>query len=147
MTPSEEAQRVVALFEKRPSDLVTFLSGQLAVLKSQASMLVGLCGLAVTVTGFSGAHMIRAGSVATLSMVVGIALIVVGLLVCLRTLTRLRWVTQDLTDDLVVTATTVITRRNTEQRNLLVSTTFIAGGLVAYLVAVVLAAWLVGASG
>ena len=146
MKAQEEAVRVTTLFEGRSVELVVFLSGQLAVLKSQASMLVGLCGLAVTVTGFSGAHMIRAGSVAALSMVIGIALIVVGLLVCLRTLTRLRWVTQDLTDDLVETATIVITRRNTEQRNVIVATAFIASGLVAYLVAVVLAAWLVGAA-
>lgn len=146
MPPSEEATRVAALFERRPSDLVVFLSGQLAVLKSQATTLVGLCGLTVTVTGFSGAHMIRAGSVATIAMVVGICLIVAGLAICLRTMTRLRWVTQDLSDDLTETARVVIERRNTEQRNLNVATTFVGAGLVAYLVAVVLAAWLVGAS-
>lgn len=144
--PREEARRICALFGDKPADLVSFLSGQLSVLKSQAHMLVGLCGLAITVTGFSGAHMIRAGTVSALSMICGIGLIVVGLLVCLRTLARMRWVTQDLHEDLVETATTVITRRNAEQLNLLISSTFVAAGLVAYLVAVVLAAWLVGAS-
>ena len=146
MDARDEGRRVCALFSQNPAELVAFLSGQLAVIKAQANMLVGLCGLAITVTGFSGAHMIRAGTVSALSMICGIALILIGLLICLRTLARMRWVTQDLAEDLVETATIVITRRNREQRNLFVSSSFVAAGLVAYLLAVVLAAWLVGAS-
>ena len=91
-------------------------------------------------TGFSGAHMIRAGSAAATSMVVGITLVLVGLVLCLRTLSQLRFVSQDLRDDLVETATVVITRRNQQQRQVVFAGAFVAVGLGAYLVAVMLAA-------
>jgi hypothetical protein len=41
---------------------VQFLSNQIATVKTYAQVLIGLCGLTITVTGFSGAHMIRSGS-------------------------------------------------------------------------------------
>ena len=112
MDVREEARRLHALFATQPTQLVQFLSGQIATVKTYAQILVGLCGLTVTVTGFSGAHMIRSGSVAAGLMVAGIALVMIGLVVCIRTITALRWVSQELQDDLIETAVVVIGRRN-----------------------------------
>lgn len=60
-TIEDEAGHLVALFSTEPRSLVSLLSGQLSVLMSQAQMLMGLSGLVVTVTGFSGHDMVRAG--------------------------------------------------------------------------------------
>lgn len=147
MDEREEAQRLVALFEGQPAQLVGFLSNQLAVIKGQAQMLMGLCGLTITVTGFSGHHMVRGGALSTLAMVLGIVLILVAVVLTLRTLAKLRWVSQDLSDDLVATATSVIVRRNREQRSLQMAGVFVGLGLAGYLVAVVLAALHNGAAG
>jgi len=140
MDVDEEARRVCALYAGRDADLVTHLSNQIGTVKTYAQVLVGLCGLTVTVTGFSGAHMIRAGSLAASLMVAGIALVVVGLVVCIRTITLLRWVTQELRDDLVDTAVAVIERRNRQQRMLSVAAVFVVAGLACYLGAVMVAA-------
>lgn len=137
---AREARRIVALFDQQPTGLVTFLSGQLSVVKSQAQLLMGLCGLTITVTGFSGHLMVRAGLVSTLSMVIGILLILGAIVLTLRTLGKLRWVTQDLSDDLVHTAHVIIRRRNHEQRQLQIAGFLVAGGLGGYLLAVVAAA-------
>ena len=54
-----------------------------------------------------------------LRLIVGIvliALVFVGLVLCLSAVTGLRWVTQDLGDDLVETARVCIVRRNRQQR-------------------------------
>ena len=128
------------MFAARPADLIGYLSQQIHTVKTYAQVLVGLCGLTVTVTGFSGAHMIRAGSLSATLMCVGIALVLVGLIVCVRTITVLRWVSQDLRDDLVETAAIVIARRNHQQRNLSLAALFVVGGLAFYLGAVVVAA-------
>ncbi len=133
-----------ALYAGRAPDLVAHLSRQIATVKTYAQILVGLCGLTVTVTGFSGAHMIRAGSISAGFMVAGIALVLIGLVVCVRTITLLRWVSQDLRDDLVDTARIVIARRNHQQRMLGVAAVFVVGGLASYLAAVVLAALVTG---
>jgi uncharacterized membrane protein len=140
MDVDEEARRLHGLFGSRPSDLVAYLSQQIHTVKTYAQVLVGLCGLTVTVTGFSGAHMIRAGSLSASLMVAGIALVLVGLVVCIRTITILRWVSQDLREDLVQTAAIVIARRNRQQRWLSIAAAFVVGGLACYLGAVVVAA-------
>ena len=140
----EEARRLHALFATQPTQLVQFLSGQIATVKTYAQILVGLCGLTVTVTGFSGAHMIRSGSVAAGLMVAGIALVMIGLVVCIRTITALRWVSQELQDYLIETAVVVIGRRNRQQHLLSIAAVFVAAGLGCYLAAVSVAALVSG---
>lgn len=140
MEAHEEARRLHALHAARPADLIATLSHQIGTVKTYAQVLVGLCGLTVTVTGFSGAHMIRAGSLAAGLMVAGIALVLVGLVLCIRTITLMRWVTQELRDDLVETATIVIGRRNQQQRVLSFAAGFVVAGLGCYLGAVGVAA-------
>lgn len=140
MDVDEEARRMHALYSTHPSELVQALSNQIGTVKTYAQVLVGLCGLTVTVTGFSGAHMIRAGSVSSWLMVAGIALVLVGLVTSIRTITLLRWVTQELRDDLVETARVVLQRRNHQQRMLSFAAVFVVAGLACYLGAVAVAA-------
>lgn len=140
----EEARRLTELFADQPPALVAFLSGQLSVLKSQAQVLMGLSGLVVTVTGFSGHNMVRGGPWSTTAMVAGIGFVLVAVVVTLRALTRLRWVSQDLADDLNQTTVAVLTRRNSQQRSLLYGGACVAIGLASYLVSVVLAALAIG---
>ncbi|MDX2092766.1 MAG: hypothetical protein SFX73_33175 [Kofleriaceae bacterium] len=82
--------------------------------------------------------MIRAGSLSASFMVTGILLVLVGLTLCIRTIMRLRWVSQ-LRDVLVETARGVIHRRNREQRALSFGAVFVVAGLACYLGAVVIA--------
>lgn len=137
---SEEARRLHRLFADQPAQLILYLANQIATVKTYAQILVGLCGLTITVTGFSGAHMIRAGSIAAGLMVAGIAFVVIGLVICIRTITLLQWVSQELRDDLVETAIIVIRRRNRQQRALGRAAVAVAAGLICYLGAVSLAA-------
>jgi hypothetical protein len=140
MDARTEADRLARLFDGRPEALLTLLAHQLAVVKTEAQVLTGLCSLAVTVTGFSGAHMIRSGSAAAWCMVLGIAFVLAGATLCLRVLTWLRWVTQDLQDDLGETARVVLQRRNRQQRSVRLAGTLVICGLALYLAAVVIAA-------
>lgn len=138
----QEAQRLCALFQNQPHHLIQILATQFGVLKTQAQTLMSLCGLTITVTGFSGAHMIRAGTPAALSMVCGIGLILVAIFLCLSIMMRLQWVTQELGDDYHRMLVTIIQHRNEQQHRLVVAGVFVALGLTAYLFAVILAALL-----
>lgn len=142
--PEEEARRLVKVFEGNPPGLLAFLSTQLSVLKTQAQMFMGLATITVTVTGFSGHNMVRGGVASTSAMVLGVGLVLAGIVLTLRALRQLRWVSQDLADDLVVTTLAVLRRRDHEQRALGNAGMLIAAGLGAYLVAVVLAAVAIG---
>jgi hypothetical protein len=135
----QEAERLLAIFSG--PELLEFLAGQLSVLKHQAQMLLGLCGLAITVTGFSGTQMIKAGRMSAVFLVVGIGLILLGALGSLHSLMQVRWVTEDLADDLTDTAYAVILRRNVQLRRLSIAGVLVACGLAAYLTSVALAAF------
>lgn len=141
----DEARRLVALFAGKPEALILFLSGQLGVLKTQSQMLLGLSGLVVTVTGFSGHNMVRGGLWSTTAMIAGIALVLAGVVTALRVSARLRWVSHDLEDDLVATVLTVIRRRDAQSGALAVAGAFVGAGLGCYLLSVVLAALAIGA--
>lgn len=140
MNIEEEARRLHELFDQKPAPLVHYLATQLATVKTYAQVLIGLCGLTITVTGFSGAHMIQASSTSAMLMVTGIAFVIVGLVLCVRTITRLRWVSQELRDDIVETARVCIERRNRQQRQVSVAAVFVTIGLAFYLAAVSVAA-------
>lgn len=140
LSVEEEAQRLVELLQAQPYQLLSYLSGQLAVVKTQAQMLIGLCGLTVTVTGFSGTHMVKAGWISAGLMVLGIALILVAATLCLKTLTETRWVTQCLADSLTETTRAVFKRRNRQQHRLTIAGRFVGFGLAAYLFSVASAA-------
>ena len=144
MTQEEEARRVVDLYAGRPDQLVDLLSLQLGVLKSQAQVLMGLGGLVVTVTGFSGHNMVRGGALSTAAMLLGIVLVLGAVVLTLRTTFVLRWVTGDLADDLAITALAVIRRRDSQARALAWAGALVAGGRASYLIAVVVAALAAG---
>ncbi|MCA9520600.1 MAG: hypothetical protein KC609_06495 [Myxococcales bacterium] len=136
-----EATRLGRIFQGREEQLITLLANQLSVLKAKATSFLSLCGIAVTVTGFSGAHMIRAGHLSSAALVLGIFLILVAAVLSLRSLMAIRWVTQDLQDDLAQMAAQVIRRRNAQQHVLVLAGRFVAIGLGAYLVSVAIAAF------
>jgi hypothetical protein len=143
----QEASHLTRLFSGRDPELLTLLSGQLSVLKSQGQTLLGLCGLCITVTGFSGHLMVRGAVLSTLSMVGGIFMILVAAVMTIRIMAALRWVTQDLGESMEETARVTLARRNKEQRALSLASAFVAMGLAGYLLAVVLAAVTGGQAG
>jgi hypothetical protein len=139
-----EAAQLCRVFSNRDADLLSLLSGQLSVLKSQGQTLLGLCGLCITVTGFSGHLMVRGGAMSTASMIAGIFMILVAAVLTIRVMANLRWVSQDLGDSMQDTARLTLTRRNLQQRALSRASFFVAAGLCGYLVSVVLAALAAG---
>lgn len=76
-------------------------------------------------------------------MVVGIAFVLMAVVTMLRVMTRLRWVSQDLSDDSDGMTQTVLGRRNRQQRALSLGGV-VAVGLCSYLNSVGLAAPLIG---
>jgi len=140
VSSTDEAKELARLFDGRVVELVQLLANQLAVLKAQAQMYVGLGGVCITVTGFSGHNMVNAGPASAVAMIIGILLILVAIVITLRTLSSVHWVTQDLGSNTEDLARRVIARRDAQQRSLSVAGVFIGTGLLFYLGAVLLAA-------
>lgn len=139
MAEAREAEHLAAAFE-HTGELVSFLAGQLAVLRTQAQAFVGIAGICISVTGFAGHNMVNAGPLSAGAMILGISLILVAIVITLRCLANIRWVTQDLGDSNVELARRVLSRRNQLQHSLQLAVTLIGVGLGFYVIAVVLAA-------
>ncbi len=139
MAEAREAEHLAAAFE-HTGELVSFLAGQLAVLRTQAQAFVGIAGICISVTGFAGHNMVNAGPLSAGAMILGISLILVAIVITLRCLANIRWVTQDLGDGNVELARRVLSRRNQLQHSLQLAVTLIGVGLGFYVIAVVLAA-------
>ncbi len=135
------AERLVSVFEGQRAQLLTFLVNQMAAVRSQAQAMMGLCGLIITVTGFSGPRMIVAATFSAYAMVAGILLTLVGAVLSLRVMADIRWVTSVLSDDLVDTTQRILRMRDAQHNRVLVASLFVALGLAAYLVAVAVAAF------
>ncbi len=141
LSPEREAEELARLFDQREVELLGFLSSQLAVLKTQGQIYLGIAGVCISVTGFAGHNMVNAGPLSAGSMIIGILLILLAIVLALRCLASIRWVTQELGGTPRELARRVITRRNAQQRTLSIAGALIGAGLSFYLIAVVLAAW------
>lgn len=140
MTTKDEVKHLVRLYDGNVPQLLTLLSGQLQVLKGQGQMLLGLCGITITVTGFSGHNMVRAGLFSTTCMVAGLAIILLAILLTLRALARIAWVSADLDEDVEKTVSRVILRRDGQQRALQRAAVAVTLGFALYTAAVAVAA-------
>jgi len=137
----ETARRLVATLGDEPHALVTFLVSQLTAVRQQAQTMLGLCGLIITVTGFSGPRMAESSRLSAWAMVSGIGLTLVGAVISLVVLIQIRWVSDQLDDDLVATATRIIHRRDRQHFRTTIAGAFVAAGLAAYLLSVAVTAF------
>lgn len=136
----EQVRRLVALYDGAPRELVALLAGQFAVLKQQAQSILGISGLCITVTGFSGHNMVRAGPIPTGLMVAGVGVIFLAIVFSIRVLASIHWVSQDLSDPFEECVTRIVERRDRQQRTLVRGGVTVAVGLALYTAAVMLAA-------
>lgn len=140
MTTTDEVKQLVRLYAGNAPQLLTLLSQQLQVLKGQGQMLLGLCGITITVTGFSGHNMVRAGLVSMLCMVLGLGIILCAIVLTIRALGRIAWVSAQLDEDLEKTVLAVIERRDRQQKALQRAAVAVTVGLTLYTAAVIVAA-------
>ena len=138
----DTARHLVDAFDGQPSGLLAFLVDQVATVRQQAQTMLGLCGLIITVTGFSGPRMIEASSLSAWSMVGGIGLTLIGAVVSLGVMVQIRWVSDQLDSDLVATAARIIRRRDVQHRRITIAGIFVAAGLAAYLLSVAVTAFM-----
>jgi len=135
-----EAGQIQKYYGEKREALVSLLAGQLGVLKQQAQVILTLCGLVITVTGFSGGNVIKAGSTSSGFLVAGIVCILSSLPIAVATLGQIRWVTQDLEDDTTQFIKTVIRRRDVHRFRLMIAIALLVVGLACYMTAVSIAA-------
>lgn len=89
----KEAQQILLLYE-HPREVIALVERQFAVLTSRAQVLLGLCGIVITTTGFSGRAIASTGLIAQWLVVSGIFLVLAAAASIVWGILQLNWITQ-----------------------------------------------------
>jgi hypothetical protein len=99
-TPSlsrhEEADRIIASYGSEPSnfgEIMSMLERQFAVLHNRAQVLLTLCGIVISTTGFSGRLIAGTNLAAQLLVILGVSLVLASAAVVVWGVQHLSWLT------------------------------------------------------
>jgi hypothetical protein len=95
LTRDDERESIIERYGHDRFDLIqALMERQLDVLMSRAQLLLGLCGIAITTTGFSGRLIAGNSRIGQVLIVVGLALVLLAAAVLVRGVLHLTWITQ-----------------------------------------------------
>ncbi len=92
--PAEEAKYLLGLYDGKLSSCLEFLKQHFNVIQARSQLLLTICTLALTITGFSGPQIVQTNLFARYSMVLGIVFVLAAMLILLLGGLRIRWVSQ-----------------------------------------------------
>jgi hypothetical protein len=95
LSPDQEYNRIIAVYGKDDLlDALNLVERQLHTLTSRAQMLLGLCGIVITVTGFSGRIIAGTNRVAQALIVSGVSITLLAAALVVAGVMKLHWITQ-----------------------------------------------------
>lgn len=142
LTLKEEARLLLALCNGDALRAFNMVQSQLGVLVLRTQVMLSLSGIVITVTGFSGRAIAQTGVIARASIAAGLFVVLLAAAVAIGGVLRLRWLTQILHEDPLVTLTRALAIREQKGRYLsLALALFVLGfGLYCFAIAQLLMA-------
>jgi hypothetical protein len=132
---SQEADRILAEYDRKLPDIMAMLERQFAVLHNRAQVLLTLCGIVISTTGFSGRLVAGTNRQAQLCIIVGVGLILLAAIVCSWGVLHLRWLTMQRGVDIREWLETSLRYRNVKTTSYRVAMIIMLFGLTTYCVA------------
>lgn len=109
---------------------------QLGVLVMRTQVLLSLCGIVITVTGFSGRAIAQTGALARASIASGIIIVLAAAITAIAGVMRLRWLNQVLGEDALENVVRGIAIRDGKSRSLGAALVLFAIGFGLYVLAI-----------
>ena len=134
-----EAERIIKEYGEagfRP--IMEMLERHFLVLHNRAQVLLTLCGIIVSTTGFSGRNIAGSGSVAQVLVIVGVLLVLISAGVVCWGVLHLRWLTMQPGDDMRSWLTGSLRYRDFKTRTYRAALFVMLCGLTAYVAAIIL---------
>ena len=114
---------------------------QLAVLVLRAQVMLSLSGIVITVTGFSGRSIAETSQAARICIATGILVVLAAAIVAIWGVLRLRWLSQEIDDEPVVTLLRGLEVRDRKSRNLRWALILFVTGFALYCIAIAQLLW------
>ncbi len=138
MAAVDEVKRIMALTRGDTGRAYELVQSQFSVLVLRTQVMLSLSGIVITVTGFSGRAIAQTSELARNLVAVGILVVLGAAAVAIGGVLRLRWLTQELTDDLEQTLTRMLDIRDQKSRYLNVALLLFVSGFACYCVSIAL---------
>lgn len=92
-TPEQEVAHLLRLYDGNAAQIMSALQSQLSILANRAQTLLSLAGITITVTGFSGTSIAKAGPVSATLLVLGLVVVLVSAAIAMNGILRVQWTT------------------------------------------------------
>lgn len=138
MADAAEVKRIMALTKGDQGKAFELVQSQLSVLVLRTQVMLSLSGIVITVTGFSGRTIAQTSELARTLVAVGILVVLAAAAVAIGGVLRLRWLTQELTDDTETTITRMLEIRDVKSKFLGAALGLFVAGFACYCVAIAL---------
>jgi hypothetical protein len=137
ITAEDEVRRLTELFgEENPRLFVEMLERQFTILHTRAQVLLGLAGVVITTTGFSGRLIAGTSALAQGLVIAGVALVLVAATLVAAKVLPIRWLTHIPGDDYRAWMLNVVRYRDMKTRAYQLSIWLLIAGLGFYVGAV-----------
>jgi hypothetical protein len=133
-----EVQRILKLAEGNAARAFEIVDKQLSVLVLRTQVMLSLSGIVITVTGFSGREIARTSEAARVLVSAGILVVLASAAVAIGGVLRLRWLTQEITDDIEETLAGMLKIRDAKSRFLSAALVTFVVGFACYCIAIAL---------
>lgn len=134
----EEVRRIIRFANGDYARAFDVVEKQMSVLVLRTQVLLSLAGIVVTVTGFSGRTIAQTSELARVLIATGIVVVLSSAAVAIGGVLRLRWLTQELCDELEETLSRMVALRDSKTRFLTAALALFVVGFSCYVVAIAL---------
>ena len=137
LAADEEAKRVCRFFADDGPAALALVERQLNAIHMRAQVVIGFAAVAVTTTGFSGRLIAGTNTVAQVSIIAGLAIILASCLTIFQRVLSVEWViSRHLEEELQHTLKSVIESRNRKTRAYRLGSAGVFVGLTVYAIAI-----------
>lgn len=138
MAAVDEVKRIMTLTRGDPVKAYELIQQQLSVLVLRTQVMLSLSGIVITVTGFSGRTIAQTSELARNLVATGIMVVLGAAGVAIGGVLRLKWLTQEMTDDTEQTLDRMLDMRDQKARYLNASLLIFMVGFACYCIAIAL---------
>lgn len=131
-----EAEHILKLCLNDPLRSYEIVERQLNVLVLRAQVILSMSGIVITVTGFSGTAIAETSHAARLCVTTGLLIVLLSAAVAITGVLRLKWLTQEVDDESVVTLLRGIEIRDAKARRLAQASVLFVLGFAVYCIAI-----------
>lgn len=135
-TRAEEIERILKLTNSDTERAFGLVERQLSVLVLRTQVMLSLSGIVITVTGFSGKTIAQTNELARTLVSAGILIVLAAAATAIGGVLRLKWLTQELGEDLRKTLDRMLQVRDEKSRFLSAALVLFIVGFSCYCIAI-----------